>query len=143
MVWAQLRRLMVDGSKDGLENKLPPHCLSHHPETGRTVIIIRGRMGFAPYSGQESPDSYNHRHRFTYEMIEAMEYGALLGFDAPLADPDQVRSVRKDLGLPIGPVASPARSTPAAPSAWDVRPASRPAAVKREPELKFLPEFGG
>lgn len=133
----------MDGSRRGVDNPLPPHCLSRHPETGRAVIIVRGRMGYAQYTGHESPESYNRRHQLTYEQIEAMEYGALLGFDAPLADPDEVRAVRQDLGLPVGPIAHPNLATAPAPSGADRPPAKRPAPVSGAPELKFLPEFGG
>lgn len=96
----------MQGSDDA-QHGLPAHCLSRDPETGRVVIIVRGRKGFIDYFGQETPDSFNYRHGFSYEQIEAMEYGCQLGFDAELAQVATVRSVREDLGLPVGPLAPP------------------------------------
>ena len=135
---------------------LPRHCLAREPETGRVVIIIRGRKGYFSYSGNETPESYNYRHRLSYEQVEAMEYGSQLGFEADLADPLYVRRVRMELGLPIGPVERPARGVGRRPQREARLPAAaaqatRQAAAKVHANdnlaenagfnFEFLPEF--
>lgn len=160
----------MQGSDDS-QHGLPAHCLSRDPETGRVVIIVRGRKGFIDYFGQETPDSFNYRHGFSYEQIEAMEYGCQLGFEAELAQVATVRSVREDLGLPVGPLAPPSgnvrpmrRAESAAPSAVTAagsaragvavaqrspspqrataaKPAAAPAPAEKALDFSFLPEF--
>jgi len=71
--------------------------------------------------GERTPEAYNSTLGLSYEQVEAMEYGALFGFDAELADPQRVRRVREDLGLPVGLItAAPSTPTPPRPprSAW-------------------------
>ncbi|WP_029919808.1 hypothetical protein [Nevskia soli] len=96
--------------------KLPERCVSREPTSGRLVVVQRGRQGFQYINGERSPEAYNRALGLSYEQVEAMEYGALFGFDAELADPDRVRKVREELGQPVGPI-----------SAAPVIPASRPA----------------
>jgi len=134
---------------------LPDRCLTRDPSTGKTVIVMRGRVGFIEYAGSETPDTYNQRHGLTYEQIEAMEYGCRLGFDNPLADPDAVRSVREELGLPTGLIerigSAPRRVLHAEPDASRACDAGPAGATLRETfgaerdalpnGLEFLPEF--
>jgi len=68
--------------------KLPERCISREPTTGRLVMLQRGRQGFQYISGERAPQAYNRALGLSYEQVEAMEYGALFGFDAELADPD-------------------------------------------------------
>jgi hypothetical protein len=96
--------------------KLPERCVSREPTSGRLVVVHRGRQGFQYINGERSPEAYNRALGLSYEQVEAMEYGALFGFDAELADPDRVRKVREELGQPVGPI-----------GAAPVVPASRPA----------------
>lgn len=85
-------------------SKLPERCVSREPASGRLVLILRGQAGFRPIDGARTPEDYNRSLGLSYEQVEAMEYGALFGFDAELADPDRVRQQREDLGLPVGPI---------------------------------------
>jgi hypothetical protein len=102
--------------------KLPERCISREPTTGRLVMLQRGRQGFQYISGERSPEVYNRALGLSYEQVEAMEYGALFGFDAELADPDCVRQVRENMGLPVGlisvepPPSRPVYRPPAAPT---------------------------
>ncbi len=84
--------------------KLPERCVSREPTSGRLVVLRRGRQDFQYISGERTPDAYNRALGLSYEQVEAMEYGVLFGFDAELADPDRVRKVREELGLPVGPI---------------------------------------
>lgn len=116
--------------------KLPERCVSREPTSGRLVLLLRGRQDFQYISGERSPDTYNRALGLSYEQVEAMEYGVLFGFDAELADPDRVRRVREELGLPVGPIG-------AAPIAPVSRPAPRIAASSAPPEDigNFAPWF--
>lgn len=107
--------------------KLPERCVSREPTSGRLVVVQRGRQGFQYINGERSPEAYNRALGLSYEQVEAMEYGALLGFDAELADPDRVRKVREELGQPVGPI-----------GAAPVVPVSRPAPPS--PTRAELPE---
>jgi hypothetical protein len=69
--------------------KLPERCVSREPTSGRLVVVHRGRQGFQYINGERSPEAYNRALGLSYEQVEAMEYGALFGFDAELADPGQ------------------------------------------------------
>ena len=97
-------------------DRLPERCVSREPATGRLVMLRRGRAGFEYISGERAPEAYNRALGLSYEQVEAMEYGALFGFEGELADPDCVRKVREELGLPVGPigaaVAAPVRPPP-------------------------------
>ncbi len=104
--------------------QLPERCVSREPATGRLVMLYRGRQGFQYINAVQPPETYNRALGLSYEQVEAMEYGALFGFDAELADPQRVRSVREELGLPVGPIgAAPA----APPPSQQPRPAPKPA----------------
>ena len=104
--------------------KLPERCVSREPASGRLVMLIRGKKGFQYINAERSPESYNRALGLSYEQVEAMEYGALFGFDAELADPDRVRAVREELGQPVGLInaAPPPPISPPPP-----RPAQKPA----------------
>lgn len=131
-----------------LVNGLPEHCRSRDRDSGRLVTLVRGAAGSAPAVGTESPEAYNSRLGLTYEQVEAMEYGSTLGFHNELANPDNVRQIRLDMGLPVGRIAAPpVGSAPqtAASSLSVAKPASatKPldALKSDEPEFQLLPEF--
>ncbi len=104
----------MDGSQPLVLQGLPERCVSREPTTGRLVMITRGQTGFRHIAGGRSPDDYNRAMGLSYEQVEAMEYGALLGFDADLADPVRVREQREMMGQPVGPISAQAPQ-PAAP----------------------------
>jgi hypothetical protein len=83
---------------------LPDRCISREPTSGRLVLITRGQAGYRYIGGERSPEDYNRAMGLSYEQVEAMEYGAMLGFGAELANPLRVRAQREDLGLPVGPI---------------------------------------
>jgi hypothetical protein len=66
------------------------------------IVLVRGNSGFHYMAGDQTPEIYNGALGLTYEQVEAMEYGAMFGFEAELADPDVVRKVREEMGLPVG-----------------------------------------
>jgi hypothetical protein len=107
----------VDGSLPAVLSKLPERCMSREPTTGRLVLITRGQSGFRHVEGNRSPEDYNRAMGLSYEQVEAMEYGALVGFDAELADPARVREQREAMGLPVGPIRAqaPERAVPPPP----------------------------
>jgi len=114
----------LDGSLPLVLQGLPERCVSREPTTGRLVLITRGQSGFRYIAGNRSPEEYNRAMGLSYEQVEAMEYGALFGYDAELADPEKVREVRRELGQPVGPVGS---AAPAPPRAAAPPPPPRPA----------------
>ena len=116
--------------------KLPERCVSREPTSGRLVVLHRGRQDFQYISGERAPEVYNRALGLSYEQVEAMEYGVLFGFDAELADPDRVRKVREELGLPVGPISD-------APAVQPSRPAPRAAPSSAPPEDigNFAPWF--
>jgi len=117
----------VEEPKPNALAKLPPRCISRDPATGRLVVLVRGSRDFQLMSGDQAPEAYNGTLGLTYEQVEAMEYGAMFGFEAELADPDVVRRVREDMGLPVGAIkpAATRLAQAAAPA-----PAKAPAAAK-------------
>ena len=120
----------MDGSLPSVLSKLPERCVSREPASGRLVLLQRGQPGFRHIKGERSPEDYNRSLGLSYEQVEAMEYGALFGYDAELADPDRVRQVRQELGLPVGLITAQA---PAAP---------RPAAPKPPPRSDLPEDIG-
>ena len=105
----------MDGGSSSGGAKLPPRCVSRDPASGRLVLLRLDRPGSQPFEGNRSPEDYNRALGLSYEQVEAMEYGALFGFDADLADPQRVCQVRQDMGLPVGPIRAPVPQ-PAAPT---------------------------
>lgn len=107
----------MDGSLSLFLPGLPERCVSREPGSGRLALITRGQAGFRYIAGERSPEDYNRAMGLSYEQVEAMEYGALLGFDAELADPQRVRAQREELGLPVGPIRAraPQQAAPAPP----------------------------
>lgn len=102
-------------------------------------MLTRGCRGSIRLATDKSPDEFNSAAGLTYEQVEAMEYGALLGFEDALADPDYVRHVRLELGRPVGPIPDPMASPPgreALPRSPTPPRLQRPADIGR-----FLPEF--
>jgi hypothetical protein len=118
-------------------SKLPERCVSREPTTGRLVMLTRGRPGFTYITGSKAPEEYNRAAGLTYEQVEAMEYGAMFGFGGQLADPDYVRSVRLELGHPIGPIQDPKE----APRRKLLPRSDLPPKLRDPSELNFLPEF--
>jgi len=106
--------------------KLPERCVSREPASGRLVMLFRGRLGFHYIDAQRSPESYNRALGLSYEQVEAMEYGALFGFDAELADPDHVRKVREELGLPVGLIGPAPAPPPPRPAPRQAEPSALP-----------------
>lgn len=113
----------MDGGLPLALARLPERCVSRDPASGRLVLLSRGQSGFRYIDGTRSPEAYNRSLGLSYEQVEAMEYGALFGYDAELADPERVRQVRQDLGLPVGPITEQA---PAAPRPCAPKPPPRP-----------------
>jgi len=125
-------------------SKLPKHCLSRDRLSGRTVILIRGKIGAAKTDTAEIPEVYNHRLGLTYEQIDAMEYGSTLGFDVPLADPDYVRRVRSEFGQPVGPIEVPAAGGKSAAKPATAPPPPSPirdSVLSNTADINLLPEF--
>ncbi len=127
----------MDGGLPGALARLPERCISREPSSGRLVLLSRGQRGFRHIEGRLTPEDYNRSLGLSYEQVEAMEYGALCGFDSELADPEQVRRLREELGLPVGPIGV-LPATPAVPN--------RPAPPPRRSELpedigSFAPWF--
>ncbi|MBL6752487.1 MAG: hypothetical protein ISP90_18355 [Nevskia sp.] len=121
-----------------MPNKLPERCVSREPRTGRLVMLTRGKVGFTYIAGSKTPDEYNRAAGLTYEQVEAMEYGALLGFDGELADPDYVREVRLELGRPIGLIQDPHEL----PRMQLLPRSERPPKLHQPTDVgNFLPEF--
>ncbi len=118
--------------------KLPKHCVSREPKSGRLVMLTRGKPGFTFIAGNRSPDDYNRAAGLTYEQVEAMEFGALFGFEGELADPDYVRSLRVDMGRPVGPIQDPAEA-----ERRTLKPRSeKPPKLVRPADIgNFLPQF--
>ncbi len=126
----------MDGSQPSVLSQLPERCVSRERGSGRLVMLQRGQPGFRYVSGERSPEDYNRAMGLSYEQVEAMEYGALFGYDAELADPARVRQVRQEMGLPVGPIGRP---LPAAPKAPPPKPA--PKAELPEDLGNFAPWF--
>lgn len=126
----------MDGSLPSVLSRLPERCISREPASGRLVVITRGQSGYRYIGGERSPEDYNRAMGLSYEQVEAMEYGALFGYDAELADPVRVRVVREEMGLPIGRIAAP---VPVVPKPPPPRPA--PKAELPEDLGSFAPWF--
>jgi hypothetical protein len=128
---------MVDGGERGVFQGLPTHCVSREPTTGRLVMLTRGVKGFRYLNGEREPEAYNRVLGLSYEQVEAMEYGALFGFDEALANPEAVRQVRMELGQPVGPISDTPKAAPPPPPA-----PKKPARNELPEELgKFAPWF--
>jgi hypothetical protein len=126
---------MVDGGVRVTFQGLPQHCVSREPASGRLVVITRGQKGFRYMSSERDPETYNRSLGLSYEQVEAMEYGAMFGFDEELANPEAVRRVRLELGQPVGPIQAAAALRPAPP------PRPRPANTMPEDIGNFVPWF--
>ncbi len=98
----------MDGSQPSVLSQLPERCVSRERGSGRLVMLQRGQPGFRYVSGERSPEDYNRAMGLSYEQVEAMEYGALFGYDAELADPAIGRP------LPAAPKAPPPKPAPKA-----------------------------
>jgi hypothetical protein len=129
----------VDGGVRGVFQGLPQHCVSREPASGRLVMITRGQKGYRYINGDRSPETYNRTLGLSYEQVEAMEYGAIFGFDEDLADPAAVRKVRQELGLPVGLIQATAAPPPPPPPP----PPPKPTLSSEPPEGvgNFVPWF--
>lgn len=130
----------MDGGVRGVFQGLPQHCVSREPTTGRLVMITRGQRGFRYMNGDREPETYNRTLGLSYEQVEAMEYGAMFGFDEDLANPEAVRAVRLEMGLPVGPIQAAAAAPKQAPAP---APAPKPSLSSAPPEGvgNFVPWF--
>ena len=133
----------MDGSGFKIEMEaLPRRCISRDRASGRPVMLQLGVTGSLPFNGDRSPEFYNRALGLSYEQVEAMEYGAALGFDVELARPSYVRQVRLSLGQPVGLIKEIA-APPPAPAVVAAPPppvAAKP--FEPPPEVgNFLPGF--
>lgn len=77
-------------------SKWPAYCFSVIPSSGDLIIIHSGETGYYPHNGsvfskaqnREAADILNQRIGVTRGMEEAMRGGSMLGFDKPIADPE-------------------------------------------------------
>jgi hypothetical protein len=127
---------MVDGGVRASFQGLPEHCVSREPASGRLAMITRGQKGFRYINGERDPETYNRTLGLSYEQVEAMEYGAMFGFDEELANPEAVRKVRLEMGLPVGPIQA-ARPMPKPPPP----PRPKPSNAMPEDIGNFVPWF--
>jgi hypothetical protein len=72
--------------------KLPELCYSAHISTGETVVLKRGEKGYHDtgygVQGEEAINRLNERLGVSRPQRAAMEFGSILGFNVPGADPD-------------------------------------------------------
>ncbi len=68
---------------------LPPLCYACHPETGATVLIVRGEDGYHPIRTFLTPGQLNAAltELPTTAQIRAMLVGSMFGWQVPGADP--------------------------------------------------------
>ena len=78
---------------------LPPLCYSRHPETGRTILIVRGETGYHPVQTDLAPEQLNGvlAEVPTALQVEAMLVGCMFGWNVPGADPDRRRERHRGL----------------------------------------------
>ena len=68
---------------------LPPLCYARHPETGATVLIVRGEAGYHPVQTFLTPPQLNAAlaEPPTDAQVQAMLTGSMFGWQVPGADP--------------------------------------------------------
>ena len=80
---------------------LPPLCYARHPETGATVLIVRGEDGHHPIQTFLTPGQLNAAlaEPPTAAQIQAMLVGSMFGWQVPGADPACQAAARADAHL--------------------------------------------
>lgn len=68
---------------------LPPLCYARQPETGATVLIVRGEPGYHPVETSLTPEQLNSALAVppTGAQVEALLIGSMFGWQAAGADP--------------------------------------------------------
>lgn len=86
----------IENSIEGRLAKLPELCYGIHPSTGATIVLKRGQKGYHDTGygaqGEEIVNALNERMGVTRAQRTAMEFGSVLGFNSPAADPDTYNS---------------------------------------------------
>lgn len=67
---------------------LPRVSASKNMETGESIIIRRGHLGYWPAPGLDV-DAFNALQKVLPNQLEAMIAGSMFGWHVPGADPDQ------------------------------------------------------
>ncbi len=77
---------------------LPPLCYARHPETGATVLIVRGEAGYHPVQTFLTPGQLNAAlaELPTPAQVQAMLVGSMFGWQVPGADPACQAAARAD-----------------------------------------------
>lgn len=79
------------------EAKLPEVCYAIHMESGNTIVLKRGEIGFHDpqygVQGEEAVNRLNERMGVTRQQRAAMEAGSIFGYHLPIADPDRYDSL--------------------------------------------------
>ena len=91
---------------------LPPLCYARHPETGATVLIVRGEDGCHPVQTFLTPAQLNAAlaEPPTLAQVQAMVVGSMFGWQVPGADPARHAAARADVQpaatepLPLFPI---------------------------------------
>ena len=68
---------------------LPEYCWALNPTDSTPILIRKGQRGYWPAPRDVDVDALNRRVKVTPAQREAMLYGSVFGFDAPIADPLQ------------------------------------------------------
>ncbi len=72
--------------------KLPELCYGVHLSSGETVVLKAGEAGYHDtgygQQGEAAVNSLNERMGVSRQQRAAMEFGSVIGFDVPGADPD-------------------------------------------------------
>lgn len=72
-----------------MNEKLPEYCYAREfVDTGKTIIIKRGVVGYFPSEAQEDPEELNANLGITKAQYEAMFTGSMFGWNTPGADPN-------------------------------------------------------
>jgi len=85
--------------------KLPPSCFHVLETSGELVIIKNGEQGYFPCTwstdnveqNKRTADYTNERLGISKLEVQAMVNGSMFGWNIPAADPDILRSKKKDL----------------------------------------------
>ena len=77
---------------------LPPLCYARHPETGASVLIVRGEDGYHPIRTFLTPGQLNAAlaEPRADAQIQAMLVGSMFGWQVPGADPACQVAARAD-----------------------------------------------
>ena len=74
--------------------KLPAMCLTRSKISGAVIAIRRGELGYHLVDTNLTPEEFNARYSISAEQVQAMENGALHGWEVPAADPDIIKALR-------------------------------------------------